>query len=56
MIFLHKIKYYGVYTLNICVDKIELDDQFWSDKMENQLIHFYKNYLLAEIVQSEIIT
>jgi len=49
MIFLHKIKYY-VHILDIFVEKIERDDHFWSDKMENQLITFYKNDLLAEIV------
>jgi len=35
--------------------KIERDDDFWKTKMESQLIKFYKNYLLAEIVQPKII-
>jgi len=55
MIFIRKIKY-NVYILDIFIEKIERDNHFWSDKMENQLINFYKNDLLAEIVQPKIIT
>lgn len=53
MIFLHKITHC---ILDIFVEKFEWDDNFWSDKMENQLINFYKNDLLTEIVQPKIVT
>jgi len=43
------------FYLDIFIEKIERDDDFWKTKMESQLIQFYKNYLLAEIVQPKIV-
>jgi hypothetical protein len=38
------------------VERIERDEEFWRHKMENQLIKFYSDKMLPELVDPRKIT
>jgi len=40
---------------DIYVEQIDRDTEFWKNKMETQLVDFYNNHLLKEIVNPEIL-
>lgn len=41
--------------IGIFVERIERDIEFWKNKMETQLVDFYMNYLLKEIIDPKIL-
>jgi hypothetical protein len=44
----------NIIFIDIFVEKIERDTEFWMNKMENKIIDFYKNVMLEEIVNPKI--
>lgn len=49
------VKLYYILFSDMFVEIIMRDDDFWRDKMETQLVEFYNNHLLKEIIDPKIL-